>query len=62
MRVDIELYIELFELFTVFCQIEAPGAIARLDMIPLSKSWGSGLSNGGFGLKFGQILKKLSLF
>ena len=47
---------------TVICLIEAPGAIARLNLIPWSKSWGSELSNGGFGLKIGQILRKLSLF
>ncbi len=35
---------------TVFCQIEVPGAIARLNMIPWSKSWGSELSNSGFRL------------
>ena len=47
---------------TVFCLIEAPGAIARLNLIPWSKSWGPELSNGGFGLKIGQILRELNLF
>ena len=47
---------------TVICLIEAPGAIARLNLIPWSKNWGSELSNGGFGLKIGQILRKLSIF
>ena len=47
---------------TVICLIEAPGAIARLDLIPESKSGASELSNSGFRLKIGQLLRKLSLF
>ncbi len=47
---------------TVICLIKAQGAIARSNMISLSKSWGSGLSNGGFGLKIGQLLRKLRQF
>ncbi len=37
--------------YTVICLIEALAAIARLK----GKSWGSKLSNGGFGLKIGQL-------
>ena len=58
------MYLSLSQVnpYTVICLIEAPGAIARLNLIPWSKNWGSELSNGGFGLKIGQILRKLSLF
>ena len=46
-------------LHTVICLIRAPGAAARSN---LGKSWGSQLFNSGFGLKIGQLLKKLCLF
>ena len=38
------------------------GAIARSCLIVLDQCWGSKLSNGGFGLKIGQILGKLWRF
>ncbi len=47
-------------MFTIICLIEAPGGIARSNLIPWSKSWGSDseLSKAGVGLKIGQIIKK----
>ncbi len=47
---------------TAICLIEVPGTIAKLNLIPWGKSRGSELSNGGFRLQIGQLLKKLSLF
>ncbi len=47
---------------TVICLMRAPGALARSNLIDLGRSWRSQLSNGGFGLKIGQLLKKLCLF
>ena len=38
------------------------GAIARSCLIVLDKCWDSKLSNGGFRLKIGQILRKLWQF
>ena len=43
--------------YTVICLIEAPGA-----GIPWSTSCGSELSNAGFGLKIGQLLREIRLF
>ncbi len=43
---------------TVICLIRAPGALARSDLIGWGESCCFQLSNGGFGLKIGQILKK----
>ncbi len=43
--------------YTVICLIEALAAIARLK----GKSWGSKLSNGGFGLKIGQLFANMTL-
>ena len=40
-----------YYLDTVICLIEAPGAIARSNLILWSKSLGSELSNAGFRLK-----------
>ncbi len=50
------------KLHTVICLIRAPGALARSYLINLGESWSSQLSNGSFGLKIGQLLKKLCLF
>ncbi len=47
---------------TVVCLIEVPGATARSNLMPCSKIWGSELSNAGFGLKIGQLLRKIGLF
>ncbi len=47
---------------TIICLIEAPGAIARSNLIPWSKSRGSEHSNAGFELKIGQLLGKIGLF
>ena len=44
---------------TVFYLIRAQGALVRSDLISCAGSWGSGLSNVGFGLKIGQLLRKL---
>ncbi len=44
---------------TVICLIEPLSAIARLNLIPWSRSWDSELSNGGLG--FVAIIKNLLL-
>ncbi len=42
--------IHVYKNVTVICLIEVPSVIARLNLIQWSKSLGSALSNGGFGL------------
>ena len=44
---------------TVFYLIRSQGALARSDLISWGCSLGSGLSNGGFELKIGQLLRNL---
>ena len=51
-----------FRSLTLICLIRAPGVLARRDLIVWGKGWDSQLSNGGFGLKIGQLLKKLWRF
>ena len=44
---------------TVFCLIKMLGALAMSNLVSRSKSLGSELSNGGFGLKTSQLLRKI---
>ena len=45
---------------TVFSRLEAPCASASQDLITGTDRANSELSNGGFGLKIGQLLSELN--
>ena len=52
----------IFFTYTLLSLIVAQGVLAMSDLIRWQKCWGFELSNGGLGLKIGQLLRILRQF